>query len=116
MRHTVKIDNLRRIKSKKVQIRKFLELLDEGNVLDPDILYELFLLYSCSNKKFMAFSFAEMIKDKYPDANEYVVNMNEIGNVPLPIVTKTNDLENDLDNTIVIVSNSSFFSVLLNCI
>src|SRR5574343_325670 len=110
---STRINNLKRITSKTVLIKKYLDILDEE--YSYDILYELFQLYSCSNKKFMAYSFAELIKYKYKSAYEYIIDINEVGNITLPTVTKTHN-NNISNNTIVTVSNSSYFTVLLNCL
>src|SRR5574343_539682 len=110
---STRINNLKRITSKTVLIKKYLDILDEE--YNFEFLYELFKLYSCSNKKFMAYSFADMIKDRYPDANEYIIQRNNMGDIILPQVTNTRDT-NTQNNTIVTAANSSYFSVLLNCI
>src|SRR5574343_430501 len=111
---STRINNLKRITSKTVLIKKYLDILDEE--YSYEILYELFQLYSCSNKKFMAYSFADMVKYKYLKAYEYIIDINEVGNITPPLVTRTYNNINISNNTIVTVSNSSYFSVLLNCL
>lgn len=111
---STRINNLKRITSKTVLIKKYLDILDEE--YSYEILYELFQLYSCSNKKFMAYSFADMVKYKYLKAYEYIIDVNEVGNITPPLVTRTYNNINNTNNTIVTVSNSSYFSVLLNCL
>lgn len=101
------------ISNKKFLIRRYLDQLDKTE--DSNIIYELFQLYLLSNRKFIAFSFADMIKNIYPNANEYVNERNNLGDIQYPEVTNTIDICPN-NNTIAIASNSCYFPILLNCL